>query len=133
MASIRKLNPHDPVPEDGPNIVVLRRFRDDDPSQVVVEIAETIRDGRERRRLAVHPDGTPMGWDEALEAARHEAEAAGLREVIAIDRTAGGREHDVLAHHGDRTVGMGALDDMDLEEGERGPDMRDPSGNSQMR
>ena len=54
------------------------------------------------------------------------AESEGLDVVYAVDRTAGARERTVLAHGGDHTVNMEELQDMDLEGGERGPDMRRP-------
>ena len=42
--------------------------------------------------------------------------------------SAGPRERDILHHHGDHSVHMERLDDFDLEEGERGSDMRDRRG-----
>ena len=38
MAEIRHLNPHDPTPEGGHAVVVLRRFDEDDPHKIVVEL-----------------------------------------------------------------------------------------------
>ncbi len=69
--------------------------------------------------------GRPMGLDEAIAAGRAVAKTEGLRTVYVIDRTAGPREREVLEHGGDHSADMEGLDDMDLEEGERGPDMRD--------
>ena len=42
-----------------------------------------------------------------------------------MDRTAGAREQEVLSHGGDHSVNMASLSDDDLEDGERGSDMRD--------
>ena len=67
-----------------------------------------------------------MPFEEAVDAGRRVAESEGLDVVYAVDRTAGPREREILAHGGDHTVDMDKLDDMDLEDGERGPDMRDP-------
>jgi hypothetical protein len=66
-----------------------------------------------------------MDLEEAVEAARRVADEAGIAAVQVIDRTAGPRERDILQHGGDHSVHMERLDDDDLEEGERGPDMRD--------
>ena len=53
------------------------------------------------------------------------ADEAGIAAVHVIDRTAGPRERDIQQHGGDHSVHMDRLDDDDMEEGERGPDMRD--------
>ena len=130
MAEIRRLDPHAPLPDGlgpdgrGRHVIVLGRFDEDDPRAVVTEIIlSTGPSGNEATRPA-RPDGTPMSFDEAVEAGRRVAESEGLDVVYAVNRTAGARERDVLAHGGDHTVGMEGLQDMNLEEGERGPDMR---------
>ena len=66
-----------------------------------------------------------MSLKEAVHAAREVAKSEGLHLIYVLDRTAGPRERDILRHHGDHSVHMDRLDDFDLEEGERGPDMRD--------
>ena len=99
MAEVQFLNPHDPAPEGGHAVVVMRRF----------------------------DDGTPMSLDQAVAAARLVADEAGIETVQVIDRTAGPRERDIQQHGGDHSVHMERLDDDDMEEGERGPDMRDRS------
>lgn len=125
MAEIRKLAPHDPLPDPGRHVVLLRRFEEDDPRQVMLELVVS-RGGRaEETRRALHEDGRPMSVAEALRLARTIADDEGLGTVYVIDRLAGPRERDILRHGGDHTVHMGQLDDFDLEEGERGPDMRD--------
>ncbi len=125
MTEIRKLQPHDPVPEDGRHVTVIRRFDEDDPHRVVVELVIARSGSRQEPRLALRADGTPMDVREALEAARRVAEEEKLDGIYVIDRLAGPREREILRSHGDHSVDMGKLDDFDLEEGERGPDMRD--------
>ena len=127
MAEIRRLNPHDPMPEGGHAVVVLRRFDEDDPHRTVVVVTLTHRNGPAESTRPAHPNGTPMSLDEAIEAACRVADDAGIEAVQVIDRTAGPRERDILQHGGDHTVHMERLDDDDMEEGERGPDMRDRS------
>jgi hypothetical protein len=125
MAEIVRLNPHDPMPEGGHSVIVLRRFDEDDPHKVVVEVTLTHRHGLPERTRPARPNGTAMDLEEAVEAARRVADEAGIAAVQVIDRTAGPRERDILQHGGDHSVHMERLDDDDLEEGERGPDMRD--------
>jgi hypothetical protein len=125
MVRIRKLQPHDPLPDRGRHVVLLRRFEEDDPRRIVLEMVISHGAGRAETRQALHPDGRPMSVSEALTAARALADAEKLEPVYIIDRLAGPRERDILRHHGDHSVHMGQLDDFDLEEGERGSDMRD--------
>ena len=120
----RKLEPHAPLPE-GRHVSVLRRFDEDNPDKVVTEIVLGTGPGRMETVHPRRPDGTPMPLGEAVQAARQVAASEGVAQVFVIDRLAGTREHEVLEHHGDHSVDMEGLDDMDLEEGERGPDMRD--------
>jgi hypothetical protein len=124
MAEIRHLNPHDPTPEGGHAVVVLRRFDEDDPHKIVVELTLTHRHGLPERTHLRHANGTPMTLEEAASAASAVADEAGIPTVQVIDRTAGPRERDIQQHGGDHSVHMERLDDDDLEEGERGPDMR---------
>ena len=125
MTEIRKLAPHDPMPDDGRHIVLLRRFEEDDPRRIVLEMVVARGRGVPEVRLAAHPDGTKMSVAEAIHAARAIAAEDKLDTIYIIDRLAGPRERDILRHHGDHSVHMGQLDDFDLEEGERGSDMRD--------
>ena len=125
MAEIRTLNPHDPMPQGGHAVVVMRRFAEDDPHRVVVEVTLTHGKGLPERTHPARPDGTAMDLEEAVAAARRVADAAGIAFVDVIDRVAGPRERDIQQHGGDHSVHMERLDDDDLEEGERGPDMRD--------
>ena len=123
MVETVMLSPHDALPE-GHAVVVLRRFDEESPERVVVEIALRGRDGVRETTHPVHPDGRPMTLDEAIEAAHQVAHSEGLARVFAADRTAGPLEQSVLAHGGGHDAPGVALADDDLEEGERGPDMR---------
>ena len=123
MASIRHLNPHDPAPE-GHSVTVMRRFDEDDPHKVVVEIALTHTHGLTERTHPVGSDGKPMGLDDTIAAACRVADEEEVALVSVIDRTAGPREHDIQQHGGDHSIHMERLDDDDLDEGEAGPDMR---------
>ena len=125
MASIRHLNPHDPAP-DGHSVTVMRRFDEDDPHKVVVEIALGHLHGPTERTHPTGADGKPMDLDAVIAAACKVADEEGVDTVNVIDRTAGPRERDIQQHGGDHSIHMERLDDDDLEEGEAGPDMRRP-------
>ena len=127
MVEVRHHNPHDPLPEGGRTVIVLHRMDEDDPRRTVTQIMLT---GAPGQGETVHPllaDGTPMSLDKAVEAAKLVAKSEGLDVVHLVDRTAGPREQEVLTHGGDHSVNMASLDDTDMEEGERGSDMRDRS------
>ena len=126
MVETKNLAPHDPMPEGrGRRVIVLQRFDEDEPSTTVIELhllgggaaAEAVR--------PVRPDGTFMQLHDATEAAKAVAESEGLDVIYVLDRTAGPREQEILAHEGDHSVGMDTLQDTDPEDGEQGPDMRD--------
>ena len=127
MVQVRHHNPHDPLPEGGRTVIVLHRLDEDDPRRTVTQIMLTGRPGQGETVHPMRPDGHPMTLDEAVEAAKQVAESEGLDVVHLVDRTAGSREQEVLTHGGDHSVNMASLDDTDLEEGERGSDMRDRS------
>jgi hypothetical protein len=120
----RTLEPHAPLP-DGRHVSVLRRFDEDNPDRVITEIVLGHDGGRSETANPARPDGAPMSLPEAVEAGKRVAETEGIHTVFVVDRTAGPREHEILEHGGDHSVNMAHLDDMDLEDGERGPDMRD--------
>ena len=127
MIEIIRLAPHDALPTGpGRHVIVLQRFDEDAPRQTVTTITLTGHPDEVTR--PVHPDGKKMTLDEAIEAAKQVADSEGLRRVFVADRTAGRREQDILRHGGDHSVHMEELVDDDLEEGERGPDMRDLRG-----
>ena len=124
MTEIITLAPHDAIPT-GParRVVVLHRMDEDQPRTTVVTI--TLTGERDESTRPMGLDGQPMGVDAAIEAAQEIARSEGLDQVYVIDRTKGTREHDIPQHDGDHTVGMETLVDTDMEDGERGPDMRD--------
>ena len=124
MTEIRTLEPHDPLP-GGHSVVLMRRFSEDAPDTLAIEMIVTNPDRSEETATPTGLDGMPLGWDDALAVAKERAVAEGLKRIWTVDRTAGPRESDVIAHGGVRTAGSETLDDDDLEEGEPGPDMRD--------
>ncbi len=124
MTDIVRLAPHDPIPTGpGRHVVVLQRFDEDAPRKTVVSI--TLTGHPDETTHPMRPDGHPMGLDEAIAAAIKVAESEKLSRVIVADRTAGEREQDILQHGGDHSVHMEGLVDSDIEDGERGADMRD--------
>ena len=127
MVQVRHHNPHDPLPEGGRTVIVLHRLDEDDPRRTVTQIMLTGRPGQGETVHPMRPDGHAMNLDEAVEAAKKVAESEGLDIVHLVDRTAGPREQEVLTHGGDHSVNMTFLDDTDMEDGERGSDMRDRS------
>ena len=129
MVQVRHHNPHDPLPEGGRTVIVLHRMDEDDPRRTVTQIMLTGQPGQGETVHPMRPDGHPMNLDEAIAAAKLVAESEGLEVVHLVDRTEGSREQEVLTHGGDHTVNMDSLDDTDLEDGERGSDMRDRSPN----
>ena len=126
MIEIRMLDAHDPLPEGrGHRVIVLRRFDEDDPRRVVTEITLTGPPGRSEVARPTQADGTAMSLENAIAAAQKVAKTEGIREVFVLDRTAGKLEHDVIEHAGDHSFPGKKLDDSDLEEDEKGADMRD--------
>ena len=125
MATIRRLNPHDPAPE-GHTVTVMRRFDEDDPHKVLVEITLAHRHAPAERTHPTGADGKPMSLDDAIAAACRVADQEGVEFVDVVDRTAGPRERDIQQHGGDHSIHMDRLDDDDLDEGVAGPDMRRP-------
>ncbi len=124
MTKIIRLAPHDPIPASpARHVVVLHRFDEEAPRETVTTIMLTgLRDESAR---PMRPDGKPMSLDEAIEAAVKVAESEKLGQVYVVDRTDGPREHMILEHGGDHSAEGDKLVDFDLEDGERGPDMRD--------
>ncbi|MBV8093359.1 MAG: hypothetical protein JOY71_15390 [Acetobacteraceae bacterium] len=126
MAEVRRLYPHDPLPDDRvPHMLVLRRFAEDGPAMTRTEISTIRGPGRVETSLGLYPDGREMDFESAVALAKNLAESAGISAVFAVDRTEGPREREILEHHGDHTVNIENLDDVDVEDGELGPDMRD--------
>ncbi len=126
MVEIRRLDPHDPLPEGrGHRVIVLRRFDEDDPRRVLTEITLTGAPGHSEVARPVGPDGTAMSLEDAVAAAQRVALTEGIGEIFVLDRTAGQLEHNVIEHAGDHSFPGKKLDDSDLEDDEKGPDMRD--------
>ena len=123
MAELVMLMPHDALPE-GRVVTVMQRFDEEDPDKVIVEIALSPAHGERETTRPMHPDGRPMGFEDAIAAARKVADSEGLPRVFALDRTAGPLEQEVLAHGGAHDAKGHALSDTDLEDGESGPTMR---------
>ncbi len=129
MPQIIDLAPHDPLP-DGPALVLLRRFEEDNPRQIMIEVVALDDHHTESNARMTDAEGLPPSWEEASGRAEAMADEAKLPMLYRIDRTAGPREQEIVAHDGDRSANMEALDDSDLEEGEPGPDMRDRNNNA---
>ena len=123
MTEVQRLQPHDPLPETGRYMLVLRRFGEDDPQAAITEIIMADGEGAPELTVAVRPDGTAMPFEEAIGVAQRQAQSEGCPTVYAVDRTAGPREREVLRHHGDHAANMGKL--VDEEPGEEGSDIRD--------
>jgi hypothetical protein len=123
MTKIIRLEPHDPLPPGSDHALVIRRFGEDDPSVVLTEVDFFGRSPA--AQVALADDGGPLPWEDAVQGARREAEARGYRVLYAVDRTAGRREQEVLAHHGDHSVFSGELSDTDEEDGVTGSSMLD--------
>ena len=124
MTDTITLAPHDPMPSGpGRHVVVLRRFREDDPAQTEIQIILT--GTPEQSTHPRHPDGSVMDLDHAIGAAAKVAESEGLARIFVLDRASGPREQDILQHGGDHTVHMDELADTDEEDGVQGSDMRD--------
>jgi hypothetical protein len=124
MVAFRTLGPQDPIP-DGAGVTLMRRLAEDSPQGTVIELIVRHADGREETANPIAPDGTPLAWSDAAALARDRARQAGLDEVVCIDRTAGPLASEILRHGGDHALDRNKLEDSDLEEGERGSDLRD--------
>ena len=68
MVEVRRLDPHDPLPEGRRNVVVMHRLDEDDPRHTHTEIVLTGTPGETVRPM--RPDGKPMSLDEAIKAAQ---------------------------------------------------------------
>lgn len=125
MIEVRRLDPHDPLPEGRSHrVIVLRRFDEDDPRKIVTEITLTGAPGQSEVARPAHANGSPMSLDQVIAAAQEVAKTEGIDQVFVLDRTAGQLEHEVIEHAGDHSFSGKRLDDTDPEDGESGPDMR---------
>ncbi len=124
MTEIRTLAPHDPLP-GGHSVVLMRRFSEDAPDTLAIELVVTNPDRSEETATPTGADGAPLDWEAAIGFAKDRAVAEGLKRIWTVDRTAGPMAREIVAHGGDRTNPSSDLDDDDLEDGEKGPDLRD--------
>ncbi|WP_428395299.1 hypothetical protein [Lichenicoccus sp.] len=128
MTHIIDLAPHDPLP-DGPALVLLRRFEEDDPRRIMIEIVALDSHHTESNARLTDDHGRPMSWEDATAHAMRTATDARFEALYRIDRLAGPRETEIVSHNGDHATNMENLEDFDPEDGEPGTDMRD-RGNS---
>lgn len=128
IIEVRRLDPHDPLPEGRSHrVIVLRRFDEDDPRKIVTEITLTGAPGRSEVARPTHADGSAMSLDQVIVAAKQVAKTEGIDQVFVLDRTAGQLEHEVIEHSGDHSFPGKRLRDTDPEDGETGADMRPTS------
>src|ERR1700757_1700982 len=109
---LRRLDPHDPLPESGSYVLVIRRLAEDMPDGTRIEILRASGRGLPDEET-VPPDLT---FEDAIEMAQDLAKRHSIRMVYAVDRTAGPREQEVLQHHGDHSFEGDALEDTDPED-----------------
>jgi hypothetical protein len=132
VTEIIRLQPHDPLPDANaytpPFGLVIRRFGEDDPNAVVTELDFFGR--HPTMTLVAGEGGTSAPWEDVLHRARQEAENLGISKLYAVDRTAGGREQEVISHHGDHSVRSEELSDTDGEDGEKGSTILDRTTNA---
>jgi hypothetical protein len=132
MTEIIRLQPHDPLPEPNnyaaPFGLVIRRFGEDDPNAVITEMDFFGR--HPTKTMVAGQGGTSAPWEDVLHRARQEAEALGLEKLYAVDRTAGGREQEILGHRGDHSIRSEELSDTDIEDGVQGSTILDRTSNS---
>lgn len=100
--AIIDLLPHDPLP-DGPALVLLRRFEEDDPRQVMIELVALDAHHTESNARLTDEQGRPPSWEEATQRAQAMAAEAKFPALHRIDRTAGPREQEIAAHGGDHS------------------------------
>ena len=122
---LKRLDPHDPLPESGSYLLVLRRLAEEEPDGTRLEILRGVGPGLPQEESVVGPDGRILDFEAAIRHAMALAARDGIHSVYAVDRTAGPREQEVLRHRGDHSFAADALDDSDREDGEQGTDLRD--------
>ncbi len=125
MAELRRLDPHDPLPDRGRFLLVMRRFGEDSPRLTLTELIASDGETSPQVGVPLGADGMPLDFEAAVQEATRRAERDDYATVYAVDRTAGPREREVLAHHGDHATGSAKLADTDPEDGETGSDLRD--------
>jgi hypothetical protein len=132
VTELIRLQPHDPLPDANayaaPFGLVIRRFGEDDPNAVITELDFFGR--HPTRTMVAGQGGTNAPWEDVLQRAQEEAKALGIAKLYAVDRTAGGREQEVLSHRGDHSVRSEELSDTDPEDGENGSTILDRTTNA---
>ena len=123
MVETIRLEPHDPIPDEGRHVLVFRHMGEDDPGAVVTEIVTYGKAGTSA--AAVGPDGHALDLEQAMQAAQDVAERHELARVYVLDRTAGKLEQEALHDHGARAFANDVLEDSDPEDGGQGSDIRD--------
>jgi hypothetical protein len=116
----RRLDPHDPLPESGHYVLVIRRFAEDQPNITRIEIQRGTGSG-----LPVEEPVTTEDFATAVREAEAIAAHHGIIIIYVVDRTAGPLEREVLSHHGDHSFTGDKLEDTDPEDNEPGTDLRD--------
>ena len=124
MIRIIDLASHDPLP-DGPALVLLRRFEEDDPKRLMMEIVALDSHHTESNARLTDAHGNPLSWEAATRRAEITAGEGRFPVLYRIDRTAGPREQEIAGHGGDHSTNMEQLEDFDPEDGVQGSDMRD--------
>ena len=124
MTAFIKLEPHAALP-DGPAIILMRRFEEDDPHRMMMELIVIHANQSEETSRLLDAQGMPLGLDQARERAARQSAESGISALYEIDRTAGPRERVITAHDGDRGAELDGLSDTDDEDGVTGSDMRD--------
>jgi hypothetical protein len=103
MAEIIELAPHDPLPASANRyVLVLARFDDDDPHQVVVEVDVHNPNGRDRDIAEGYSDLGRPRFADAVDWAVRYADERGISTVVTVDRTAGRSERQVVGEGGRR-------------------------------
>jgi hypothetical protein len=117
MAQVHRLKPHDPLPESGRYILVIRRFAEDEPDTVLTELVVVPGDEPPFLTVPTTRNQRPADYEAAIAAAQTRADREGYDHIYAVDRASGEREQDILRHHGDHSVHMDRLVDSDDEGG----------------
>ena len=106
----------------------MRRFEEDDPKTVMIELIAIDADRSEGNARMTDAHGAPLSFEEATRQASERAHAASIETIYRIDRTAGPVEREIAAHGGDHSASSDMVDS-DVEDGETGGDMRDHNHN----
>ncbi len=124
MTAFTTLEPHAALP-DGPAIILLQRFEEDDPHLTMMELIVIHANQSEETSRLLDAEGLPLDLQKARARATQQAAESGIAALYFIDRTAGPRERVVAAHGGDRSHRLDELSDTDEADGVTGSDMRD--------